>query len=82
MNNRYNEIIPSDAIRVIETLNNSGYEAYLVGGCVRDMIRGIEPHDYDITTSAHPEQIKEIFPFHRTLLVVVQNQDHYPYYKR
>lgn len=60
MNNRYNEIIPSDAIRVIKTLNNSGYEAYLVGGCVRDMLMGIEPHDWDICTNATPDETKRV----------------------
>lgn len=43
-------------------LKSSGYEAYPVGGCVRDMIAGNEPKDWDVTTSAHPERIQEIFP--------------------
>lgn len=60
MKKEYNEIIPSDAIRVIETLNNSGYEAYLVGGCVRDMLMGVEPHDWDICTNAKPEETKRV----------------------
>ena len=38
-----------------------GYEAYVVGGCVRDSVLGRDPHDWDITTSASPEQIKELF---------------------
>lgn len=60
MNNRYNEIIPSNAIRVIKALNNSGYEAYLVGGCVRDMLMGIEPHDWDICTNATTDETKRV----------------------
>lgn len=65
MNNRYNKIIPSDAIKVIETLNNSGYEAYLVGGCVRDMLMGIEPHDWDICTNATPDETKRVMKEHK-----------------
>ena len=65
MEKEYNEIIPSDAIRVIETLNNSGYEAYLVGGCVRDMLMGVEPHDWDICTNATPEETKRVMNEHK-----------------
>lgn len=65
MEKEYNEIIPSDAIRVIETLNNSGYEAYLVGGCVRDMLMGVEPHDWDICTNATPEETKRVMKEHK-----------------
>lgn len=65
MKKEYNEIIPSDAIRVIETLNNSGYEAYLVGGCVRDMLMGVEPHDWDICTNATPEETKRVMNKHK-----------------
>lgn len=65
MKKEYNEIIPSDAIRVIETLNNSGYEAYLVGGCVRDMLMGVEPHDCDICTNAKPEETKRVMKEHK-----------------
>lgn len=46
---------------VINRLEDSGFEAYIVGGCVRDSLLGKEPKDYDITTSASPEQIKECF---------------------
>ncbi|MDD4688407.1 MAG: HD domain-containing protein [Eubacteriales bacterium] len=53
--------IPLRIQRIIETIEQNGYEAYLVGGCVRDMLMGKEPNDYDITTSALPKQIKEIF---------------------
>jgi len=40
----------------------AGHEAYFVGGCVRDQMLGQEPHDYDIATSATPEQIESLFP--------------------
>ena len=53
--------IPEGANKVIEGLEAAGYEAYIVGGCVRDSILGREPGDWDITTSARPEQVKEIF---------------------
>ena len=59
---RYMRIdIPEGANKVIEGLEAAGYEAYIVGGCVRDSILGREPGDWDITTSARPEQVKEIF---------------------
>src|SRR4051812_19135892 len=53
---------PDSAIDIIKELRRHGYESYLVGGCVRDMVMGIEPADYDIATSARPEEITTIFP--------------------
>src|SRR5262245_24734923 len=53
---------PDLAIGIVKELRSHGHEAYLVGGCVRDMVMNIEPADYDIATSARPEQIMEIFP--------------------
>lgn len=53
---------PDSAIEIVQQLRNSRHEAYLVGGCVRDMVMGIEPADYDIATSAHPDQIMKLFP--------------------
>jgi tRNA nucleotidyltransferase (CCA-adding enzyme) len=53
--------VPEAARRIIEQLNTSGFEAYVVGGCVRDSLLGRQPEDWDITTSAKPEQVKEIF---------------------
>ena len=50
--------IPKDALFIIDTLEQHGHEAYVVGGCVRDMIMGREPNDWDITTSAKPEEVK------------------------
>jgi len=43
-------------------MRDAGHTAYFVGGCVRDMVRGVEPHDYDIATSARPEQVQALFP--------------------
>lgn len=53
--------IPEAAQQIIEQLNQAGFEAYAVGGCVRDTLLGKEPGDWDITTSAKPEQVKAIF---------------------
>lgn len=53
--------IPAGAQRVLRTLSGAGYEAFLVGGCVRDLLRGVEPHDWDICTSARPEQTEACF---------------------
>jgi len=53
--------IPEKAKNIIETIQNAGFEAYVVGGCVRDSILGRCPEDWDITTSARPEQVKALF---------------------
>lgn len=53
--------MPAGARYIIGQLNKNGYEAFIVGGCVRDSILGKAPNDWDITTSAKPEKIKEIF---------------------
>jgi len=56
-----NEKIPLEVRLVAEKLEAAGYEAYLVGGCVRDLLIGKTPKDWDITTNAHPDQIAETF---------------------
>jgi poly(A) polymerase/tRNA nucleotidyltransferase (CCA-adding enzyme) len=53
--------IPQEVIRAVETLEKGGFEAYLVGGCVRDLLLGRTPKDWDITTNANPEQIQSLF---------------------
>ena len=53
--------IPDGARRILQTLNGAGHEACLVGGCVRDLLRGVEPHDWDICTSALPEETERCF---------------------
>ena len=53
--------LPSDTEYIFETLKKNGYEAYAVGGCVRDMLNGDTPHDFDITTSAEPEAVISLF---------------------
>ena len=54
--------MPIDVKFIIDTLEKAGYEAYAVGGCVRDSILNRHPDDWDITTSAKPEEIKALFP--------------------
>lgn len=53
--------MPVNARRIINTLQRAGFEAYIVGGCVRDVILGKKPDDWDITTSARPEEVKALF---------------------
>ena len=61
-------IMENDALYIIKTIEKSGFEAFAVGGCVRDILLGIEPKDWDICTSALPNQILEIFSAHKILL--------------
>ena len=53
--------VPKDVERVVETLITNGFEAFVVGGCVRDAIRGVDPQDWDVATSAQPLQIQGLF---------------------
>lgn len=53
--------LDADAVRVLLRLRQHGHEAYLVGGCVRDLLIGREPKDFDIATSATPNQVKSLF---------------------
>jgi len=55
------EDISDNALKVLYRLNKSGFEAYLVGGCVRDLMLGKLPKDFDVVTNATPEQIKSLF---------------------
>lgn len=70
------------AVKIIMVLQSHGYEAYLVGGCVRDLCLGRTPQDWDITTSTQPEQIQQFFPHtiatglkHGTVTVVSSDAD-------
>ena len=70
--------LPEQVKFIISELNKNGYEGYIVGGCVRDYLMAIPPHDYDITTSALPEEVKAIFPHtvdtgieHGTVTVII-----------
>src|SRR3989344_866960 len=55
------EKIPKEVSHVTDTFEKAGFEAYLVGGCVRDLVMGKEPKDWDVTTNAKPEQIIGLF---------------------
>jgi tRNA nucleotidyltransferase (CCA-adding enzyme) len=75
--------IPEKVQYIIDTLENNGFEAYAVGGCVRDMILGNKPEDWDITTSAKPHEVKKLFRrtvdtgiIHGTVTVLIENE-HY-----
>lgn len=57
------------SIYVIRELRGHGYEAYWAGGCVRDLLRGQNPQDYDVATSARPDQVRQVFGAERTLAV-------------
>ena len=76
-----NQVLPKEVKFIIDELMSHGYEAYIVGGCVRDRIMDIDPHDYDITTSALPCEIKSIFKNtadtgikHGTVTVIIENK--------
>ena len=53
--------LPSKVRNILDVLDAHGYEAYVVGGCVRDSILQRKPEDWDITTSARPEEVKALF---------------------
>jgi len=55
-------VIPKEIVSIVETLEKAGFEAFLVGGCTRDILLGRTPKDWDITTNATPEQIIPLFP--------------------
>jgi tRNA nucleotidyltransferase (CCA-adding enzyme) len=55
-------VIPKEIKNIISNLKSAGFEAYIVGGCVRDFLLNNEPKDWDITTNAKPEEIQKVFP--------------------
>ena len=79
--------MPREVEEIIMSIENNGYEAYIVGGCVRDSLIGRIPGDWDITTSALPEEIRNIFKGkykvidtglkHGTVTVISSNNNHY-----
>ena len=75
--------LPAAVTSIIERLETAGYEAYAVGGCVRDMLLSREPNDWDITTSASPQQVKQVFRKtvdtgieHGTVTVVMEHENY------
>lgn len=67
MNKEYKIELPKKVARIIERLENGGFEAYAVGGCIRDSLIGKEPEDWDICTSALPEETEKIFSGERII---------------
>ena len=59
--------LPEYVKRCIDRLNGAGYSAYAVGGAVRDSLLGVEPSDWDVTTSARPDEILQVFEGERTI---------------
>ena len=72
--------VPSDVERITTRLLDAGHDAYVVGGSVRDALRGVDPHDWDVTTDAKPEDIQKVFPRslynNRFGTVVVRSGEH------
>ena len=60
-------MLPKEIDSVLEALESAGYDAYIVGGCVRDGLTGREVSDYDVTTSATPEEVERVFKGHRVI---------------
>ena len=54
-------LLPKPVQTALQLLEQNGFEAYVVGGCVRDLLLGLQPTDYDITTNALPEQTQQVF---------------------
>ena len=55
------KLLDDNAVRVVRTLKDAGFEAYIVGGAVRDLLVGLRPKDFDVATDATPEQVKALF---------------------
>lgn len=55
-------MVPPEVLKIIRRLQDTGHQAVLAGGCVRDMLRNAPPHDWDIATSARPEEVEALFP--------------------
>ena len=60
-------VLPENISRALDMLESAGHEAWVVGGCVRDSLMGIIPHDYDITTSALPAETEQVFAGYRLI---------------
>ncbi len=65
--------LPPQVNKAMELLNRNGYECFAVGGCVRDTLRGTTPHDWDLTTSAKPEQMQQCFAGYHTIETGLQH---------
>ena len=54
-------MISTSALKVLYQLKDAGYQAFLVGGCLRDIVIGMEPKDFDVATDASPEEVRRLF---------------------
>lgn len=70
---RFNIEVPAPVYFIIQELEKYGHEAYMVGGCVRDGVLGRKPHDYDICTSATPDEILQAFPYEEIIPTGLQH---------
>ena len=68
-----NMIIPNDVLTILEKLEHNGYEAYVVGGCVRDTLLNKAVHDWDVTTSALPHEVQTVFKDDITIETGIQH---------
>lgn len=78
-------LLPENVRLILKTLNNSGFESYIVGGCVRDSLLNRAPHDWDMTTNATPEEMIEVFKDfkvvptglqHGTLTIIIEGESY------
>ena len=67
-----NMIIPNDVLTILEKLEHNGYEAYVVGGCVRDTLLNKAIHDWDVTTSALPHEVQTVVKHDITIETGIQ----------
>src|SRR2546425_13227013 len=78
-----NDDLRITAIRIVRQLRDAGFTAYFAGGCVRDMVRGVEPHDFDIATNATPDEVQRLFPHTVTVgaafgvVIVIEDGHHF-----
>lgn len=70
---RFRIEVPTPVYFIIQKLEKHGHEAYMVGGCVRDSVLGRKPHDYDICTSATPDEILQAFPYEEIISTGLQH---------
>lgn len=70
---RFRIEVPTPVYFIIQELEKHGHEAYMVGGCVRDSVLGRKPHDYDICTSATPDEILQAFPYEEIIPTGLQH---------
>lgn len=68
-----NIVLPLEVNEILDRLSNSGYAAYVVGGCVRDSILGLVPHDWDICTSAKPDEMMRVFKDYKIIETGLQH---------